>query len=219
MYLSRAWIHSRLPVDRTDHNGRVVLVIDNYDSFTYNLVQYLAQCGQESHVVRNDQVTLGEIVELSPGGILLSPGPGTPQESGVCRDLCAAALREDLGPIPLFGVCLGHQTIGEVAGAVVRRAKTVMHGKTSLIEHDGHGVFQELPQPAKVTRYHSLVVEEATLPPAFVVTARSLDDGEVMGIRHKTLPIEGVQFHPESIMTEGGMLMVANFARQVAARQ
>lgn len=197
----------------------MVLVIDNYDSFTYNLVQYLAQCGQECHVVRNDQITLEEIHALKPGGILLSPGPATPKESGVCRDVCRAALAGDFHRTPVFGVCLGHQTLGDISGATVRRAERVMHGKTSQITHDGGGVFHGVPDPLLVTRYHSLVIDEATVPSSLIVTSKSLDDGEVMGVRHRDLPVEGVQFHPESVTSEHGMKIVQNFVRQVEESQ
>ncbi|MDI9636696.1 aminodeoxychorismate/anthranilate synthase component II [Kamptonema cortianum] len=193
----------------------MVLVIDNYDSFTYNLVQYLAQCDAEVVVKRNDEITLAEIVTLMPKGILLSPGPCTPKESGICRDVTSMALdpQGPLAGIPIFGVCLGHQTFGDVSGAVVRRAKTIMHGKTSEIEHDGKGLLAGLPNPATVVRYHSLVVDEDSLGDEWLVTARSLDDNEIMGMRHKNLPIEGVQFHPESILTESGMQIVRNFTQ------
>ncbi len=201
----------------------MILVIDNYDSFTYNLVQYLGQCGAEVIVRRNDEITFEEIVELKPDGIMLSPGPCTPNESGVCLRILEAALRKDEGGRmkdesgvpssfpPLFGVCLGHQAIGQVAGGEVRQAKNIMHGKASLIRHDGKGLFEGMPNPFRAIRYHSLVVTKDSLPPGFMITATAEDDGEVMGIRHTSLPIEGVQFHPESVLTEGGIKIVENF--------
>ncbi len=195
----------------------MILVIDNYDSFTYNLVQYLGQCGAEVEVVRNDELVLSEVVARRPSGIMVSPGPCTPNESGVCIDVLRAAL--DLsGPlmgVPLFGVCLGHQTMAQVAGGVVRQAKNIMHGKASSIRHDGKGLFQGMPNPFSAIRYHSLIVTKDSLPPGFVVTATAEDDGEIMGLRHVSLPIEGVQFHPESILTESGMTIVRNFVERV----
>lgn len=189
------------------------MVIDNFDSFTYNLVQYLAQLGAEVVVRRNDEIDLDEIDELDPDGILMSPGPCSPLESGICRGVSERAIMGRYGAkgVPVFGVCLGHQTLGDLGGGVVRRAKTVKHGKASLIEHDGLGVFSGMPHPFSAIRYHSLVIDEGHLPDGFIVTARSLDDGEVQGIRHKSLPIEGVQFHPESILTEQGMTIIENF--------
>jgi anthranilate synthase/aminodeoxychorismate synthase-like glutamine amidotransferase len=195
----------------------VILVIDNYDSFTYNLVQYLGQAGAAVEVRRNDEISMGEIEALSPQGIMLSPGPCTPRESGVCLDILGAALagKPLFSEVPIFGVCLGHQAIGEVSGAVVRRAQKIMHGKASPVEHDGKGLFEGMPQPFSAIRYHSLIVTADSLPPGFLVTARSLDDGEVMGLRHESLPIEGVQFHPESVLTEQGFRIVENFVRRV----
>ena len=197
----------------------MILVIDNYDSFTYNLVQYLAQAGAEVIVRRNDEITLDEIAALKPQGIMLSPGPCTPSEAGICRDISQAALAShpDLQGIPVFGVCLGHQTLGDLSGGYVRRAHRVMHGKSSLVEHDGKGVFAGMPNPFRAIRYHSLVVDEASIPEEFIVTARSTDDGEVQGMRHRDLPIEGVQFHPESIMTEQGLTIVENFVSMTRA--
>lgn len=195
------------------------LLIDNYDSFTYNLVQYLGQAGAETRVVRNDALTAEEIRALRPDGIMLSPGPCTPRESGVCLDILGLALRGEPGfDVPLFGVCLGHQAIGEVTGATVRRAANLMHGKASPVEHDGKGVFEGMPNPFSAIRYHSLVIDRETLHPDFVVTATSLDDNEIMGVRHRELPIEGVQFHPESILTEQGFRIVENFARMARPR-
>lgn len=197
----------------------MILVIDNYDSFTYNLVQYLGQCGAEVAVYRNDQITLGEIVALRPAGILLSPGPCTPNESGICVDILRQALASVPGfDVPVFGVCLGHQAIGFVTGATVNRAHKTMHGKASMVSHDGLGLFEGMPNPFSAIRYHSLVVDRSTVPAGFVVTARSNDDDEIMGLRHESLPIEGVQFHPESVLTEQGFRMVENFAKRVAHR-
>lgn len=190
-----------------------ILVIDNYDSFTYNLVQYLGQCGASVVVKRNDQISLDEILELKPDGIMMSPGPCTPRQSGICLDLVRLALAENspLDGTPVFGVCLGHQAIGEVSGGVVERAGRVVHGKTSPISHDGTGVFAGMPNPFLGVRYHSLVIREDSIPDGFVVTARSTDDNEVMGIRHLTRPLVGVQFHPESVLTEDGIRIVQNF--------
>jgi anthranilate synthase/aminodeoxychorismate synthase-like glutamine amidotransferase len=190
----------------------VIYVIDNYDSFTYNLVQYLGQLGGEPFVRRNDETSLVEIAASRPRAILLSPGPCTPRESGVCLDVIRAAL-DPSGPlagIPVFGVCLGHQAIAHSAGATVDRARRVRHGKTSPIRHDGQGLFAGVPNPFRAVRYHSLAIDEDTLPPDFVITARAEDDGEIMGIRHRSLPIEGIQFHPESAFTEHGLTLVAN---------
>ena len=197
----------------------MILVIDNYDSFTYNLVQYLGQCGAEVVVYRNDQITLEEIVKLRPAGILLSPGPCTPNESGICVDILRQALASVPGfDVPVFGVCLGNQAIGFVTGATVNRANKTMHGKASMVSHDGLGLFDGMPNPFSAIRYHSLVVDRSTVPEGFVVTARSQDDDEIMGLRHETLPIEGVQFHPESVLTEQGFRMVENFAKRVSQR-
>jgi para-aminobenzoate synthetase component 2 len=183
-----------------------VLVIDNYDSFVYNLVQYLGQLGVDSEVRRNDEVTLPEIAALDPAGILLSPGPGTPDRAGVCLDV----IKEYAGRFPIFGVCLGHQAIGEAFGATVTRAPELLHGKTSQVVHAGDGVLAGLPSPFTATRYHSLAVVESTLPPEIEITGRT-DSGVIMAMRHRTLPIEGVQFHPESVLTQGGHLMLANW--------
>lgn len=193
----------------------MIFVVDNYDSFTYNLVQYLGQCGAEVQVARNDEVSLDEILAAKPDGILLSPGPRTPRESGVCLDLLARALQPESAfrAIPIFGVCLGHQAMGHAGGGIVRQAASARHGKTSMISHDGKGVFAELPSPFLAVRYHSLVIDPLLLPEVFDVTARSEDDGEIMGIRHRTLPIEGVQFHPESILTEHGLKVIENFVQ------
>lgn len=188
-----------------------VLVIDNYDSFTYNLVQYLRTLGAECEVVLNDQHTVEELLAKKPDGILLSPGPGTPDDAGVTLQTIAQAS----GKIPIFGVCLGHQSIGQAHGAKVVRAERLMHGKTSPILHEGKGVFAGLPAPFLATRYHSLVIKPSTMPDCLEVTARTAE-GEIMGVKHTTLPIEGVQFHPESILTESGLKMMQNWLDSVA---
>lgn len=187
----------------------MVLVIDNYDSFTFNLVHYLEELGAPTHVVRNDAISVAEAMALQPQAILLSPGPCTPTEAGICLDLihAAAAART-----PLFGVCLGHQSLGQAFGGRVIRAPQVMHGKTSAITHSGTGVFEGLPSPFQATRYHSLIVEAETLPDCFIVNATS-PEGLIMGMHHKDLPLHGVQFHPESIATEHGHALLANFLR------
>jgi para-aminobenzoate synthetase component II len=184
-----------------------VLVVDNYDSFVYNLVQYLGQLGAEVEVRRNDAVTPSELDELAVDGVLLSPGPGTPQDAGSSMDFVEACAAR---AVPLFGVCLGHQAIGAVFGAPVVRAPELLHGKTSEVFHDGTGVLAGLPSPFVATRYHSLAVERDTLPAEIVVTAQT-ESGVVMGLRHTSLPIDGVQFHPESVLTQGGHRMVANW--------
>jgi len=186
-------------------------MIDNYDSFTYNLVQYFGELGEEVHVVRNDELSLEQIEALAPKFVVISPGPCTPNEAGV-----SLALIERLGgKVPLLGVCLGHQSIGQAFGGKVIRAKTIMHGKTSMIHHTGRGVFAGLPTPFEATRYHSLVVESLSLPDELEVTAWTQnDDGtldEIMGLRHRTQNVEGVQFHPESILTQHGHAMLKNF--------
>jgi anthranilate synthase/aminodeoxychorismate synthase-like glutamine amidotransferase len=193
----------------------VILVIDNFDSFTYNLVQYLGQCGADVVVKRNDEVTLEEIGRLNPDGIMLSPGPCTPKQSGVCLDVIRWALAKPDLQTPIFGVCLGHQAIGEVAGGTVSQARNIMHGKASMVRHDGKGLFKGMPNPFRAIRYHSLVVEKDAVPAGFDVSATSEDDGEIMGLRHKSLPIEGVQFHPESVLTEEGLRIVRNYVDQV----
>jgi para-aminobenzoate synthetase component 2 len=181
-----------------------ILVVDNYDSFVFNIVQYLAQLGAEVVVRRNDEVAPDE--GRAYDGVLLSPGPGTPADAGVCL----AMVRELAGVLPVFGVCLGHQAIGEAYGAVVARAPELLHGKTSLVHHDGAGVLAGLPDPFTATRYHSLAIDPATVPDELVVTART-DSGVIMAVRHRTLAVEGVQFHPESVLTEGGHRMLANW--------
>ncbi len=187
----------------------MLLIIDNYDSFTYNLVQYLGELGQEVRVARNDQITLDEIERLAPERIVISPGPCTPNEAGISLDLIMRFGEH----IPLLGVCLGHQSIGQAFGGRVVRAGRVMHGKTSAIVHKGAGVFRGLPSPFTATRYHSLVVAQDDLPECLEVTAVSEDDGEIMGLRHKWWPVEGVQFHPESILSEHGHALLENFLR------
>lgn len=188
----------------------MLLMIDNYDSFTYNLVQYFGQLKQEVIVKRNDQVSLQEITDLNPDYLVISPGPCTPNEAGISL----AAIERFAGQIPLLGVCLGHQSIGQVFGAQVVRADKVMHGKNSLIEHDGKGVFRGLNNPLDITRYHSLVLDPASLPDCFDVSATVVASDEIMAIRHKTLAVEGVQFHPESIMSEQGLKLLNNFLMQ-----
>lgn len=183
-----------------------ILVIDNYDSFTYNLVQYLGEMGAELDVRRNDQITLSEIAQMAPTQIVISPGPGTPDEAGITLDL----IREFGPKTPIFGVCLGQQAIGQALGGKVVRAEKLMHGKTSPVHHNGVGVFAGLPTPFEATRYHSLIVERDTLPDVLEITAET-DDGEIMGLKHKTWPLEGVQFHPESVLTEHGKQLLHNF--------
>ena len=184
----------------------MILVVDNYDSFTWNLVHYLAELGAETRVVRNDDLTAAEAWALKPEAVLLSPGPCSPNEAGICLDLLATAPET----MPIFGVCLGHQAMGQAFGGEVIRAKALMHGKTSPIEHEGQSVFRGLPSPFTATRYHSLAVKRETLPHVLEVTAWTAD-GEIMGLSHKTRPIHGVQFHPESIATEHGHDLLANF--------
>jgi len=184
-----------------------VLVIDNYDSFVYNLVQYLGQLGVDCEVRRNDELSVADVGALRPAGVLLSPGPGTPDRAGIMPQLITAYA----GEFPIFGVCLGHQGIGEAYGATVARAPELLHGKTSEVTHAGDGVLAGLPDPFTATRYHSLAVVESTLSDEFEVTGRTVDSGLVMAMRHRTLPLEGVQFHPESVLTQGGHLMLANW--------
>jgi anthranilate synthase component 2 len=191
----------------------MLLMIDNYDSFTYNLVQYFGELGEEVRVFRNDEITLEGIASLKPARLVLSPGPCSPAEAGICVE----AVRHFTGRLPILGVCLGHQSLGAAYGGRIVRAKTQMHGKTSVIRHDGRGLYEGLPPRFTVIRYHSLVIEGATLPSQLVVTAES-DGGEIMGVRHRELagsatPVEGVQFHPESILTEHGHAMLRNFVR------
>jgi anthranilate synthase component II len=184
----------------------MILVIDNYDSFTYNLVHYLNELGAETRVARNDALSVSDAIGLRPEAVLLSPGPCTPDQAGICLEMIKNAPQD----LPILGVCLGHQAIGQAFGGDVVRAKTLMHGKTSEIQHAGQGVFENLPDPFTATRYHSLAVKRETLPEVLEVTAWT-EDGEIMGLRHRTRPIHGVQFHPESIATEGGHALLANF--------
>ena len=184
----------------------MLLMIDNYDSFTYNIVQYFGELGEDVRTVRNDEITLNDINELKPDRICISPGPKSPADAGVSVEV----LKQFAGKLPILGVCLGHQAIGAAFGGKVIRAKEVMHGKTSLIAHTGEGVFKGLPSPFTVIRYHSLAIERASLPDCLEVTAWT-DDGEIMGVRHKEFDIEGVQFHPESILSEHGHALLKNF--------
>lgn len=188
----------------------MILLIDNYDSFTYNIYQYLGSLGEKVRVVRNDALAVSDVAKLKPEAIILSPGPGNPDEAGITLETIAAYA----GKIPILGVCLGHQSIGQVFGGRVVRAQKQMHGKTSEIKHKGVGVFKGLPSPLIVTRYHSLIVEKASLPRCLEVTAAT-EDGTIMGLRHKKYLVEGVQFHPESYATEHGMAMLENFLKAV----
>ncbi|MGG1878687.1 aminodeoxychorismate/anthranilate synthase component II [Paenibacillus cisolokensis] len=189
----------------------MILVIDNYDSFTYNLVQYLGELGEEIKVCRNDEIDIEGIRELSPDHILISPGPCTPNEAGISLDV----ISHFKGSIPIFGVCLGHQAIGQAFGGKVIRAERLMHGKTSAIHHSGTSVFEGLPNPFTATRYHSLIVEKESLPDCLEITSWT-EEGEIMGLRHKEYPVEGVQFHPESIITDHGHQMLRNFLKRSA---
>ena len=190
----------------------MLLMIDNYDSFTYNLVQYLGELGEDVRVFRNDEITLDEVGLLRPSAIVISPGPCTPKEAGVS----VALIERYAVDIPILGVCLGHQAIGQAFGGRIVHAKSVMHGKTSAIRHEGKGVFAGLPNPLTATRYHSLVIERESLPACLEITAWT-EDGEIMGVRHRDFAVEGVQFHPESILTEAGHDLLRNFLRQPAA--
>jgi anthranilate synthase component 2 len=187
----------------------MLLMIDNYDSFTYNLVQYLGELGEQVRVIRNDEMTVDEIEALAPGRIVLSPGPCTPNEAGVSLGV----IERFQGRVPILGVCLGHQAIGQAFGGKVIHAQTLMHGKVSSIHHAGKGVFAGLPSPYQATRYHSLAIERSSCPQSLEITAWT-DDGEIMGVRHRSLPVEGVQFHPESILTEHGHALLSNFLTQ-----
>ena len=186
----------------------MLLLIDNYDSFTYNLAQYFGELGEEVRVVRNDAIDIKGIAALAPARIVISPGPCTPNEAGICVPL----VREFAGKLPILGVCLGHQAIGAAFGAAIVHAGRVMHGKTSAIRHESKGVFAGLPSPLRATRYHSLAIERASLPDCLEVTAEA-EDGEIMGVRHRRFALEGVQFHPESILTEHGHALLKNFLR------
>ena len=192
----------------------MLLMIDNYDSFTYNLVQYLGELGADVRVFRNDRITLQEIEDMDPAKIVISPGPCTPNEAGVSID----TIKQFAGQVPILGVCLGHQSIGQAFGGRIGHAQAIMHGKTSLVSHNDSGVFKGLPNPFEATRYHSLVIEQASLPECLEVTAWTTDAnrerGEIMGVRHKTLAVEGVQFHPESILTRCGHDLLRNFLNQ-----
>lgn len=189
----------------------MLLMIDNYDSFTYNLVQYFGELGQDVKVFRNDEITLEQIEQLAPQYLVVSPGPCSPSEAGIS----VAAIQHFAGKLPIMGVCLGHQSIGQAFGGHIIHAKQLMHGKISPVHHNNVGMFRDLPNPVTCTRYHSLVIERETLPDCLEITAWT-DDGEIMGVRHKTLPIEGVQFHPESILTEQGHAMLNNFLTEFA---
>ena len=184
----------------------MILVIDNYDSFVYNLVQYLGEMGEDVRVVRNDRITVREAEEMGPERIVISPGPGTPREAGISKEM----IRAFAGRVPILGVCLGHQCVGEVFGAKVVRAERLMHGKTSMIMHDGKGIFEGLPNPFEATRYHSLIVSRDGFPACLEIAAET-DRGEIMAIRHRDHPVCGVQFHPESILTKEGKLLLKNF--------
>ncbi|HEX9395237.1 MAG TPA: aminodeoxychorismate/anthranilate synthase component II [Burkholderiales bacterium] len=184
----------------------MVLMIDNYDSFTFNLVQYLAELGEQVKVFRNDEISVQDIAALAPRALVISPGPCAPEQAGVSLE----AIAQLAGRMPILGVCLGHQAIGQAFGGKVVRAQKVMHGKVSRVRHDGKGVFRDIPDPFVATRYHSLAVERASLPTCLAVTAES-EDGEIMGLRHRELPVEGVQFHPEALLTEHGHRMLQNF--------
>ncbi|HEY6973335.1 MAG TPA: aminodeoxychorismate/anthranilate synthase component II [Nitrospiraceae bacterium] len=186
----------------------MLLMIDNYDSFTYNLVQYFGELGEDVRVYRNNKITLDEIEALHPGRVVISPGPCTPKEAGISVD----AIRRFGGAVPLLGVCLGHQSLAVAFGGEVVRAERLMHGKTSWIKHDGKTIFKDLPNPFEATRYHSLIVKRSTLPSCFEISAET-DEGEIMGIRHRSLGIEGVQFHPESILTAVGKDLLRNFLK------
>jgi anthranilate synthase component 2 len=191
-----------------------IAVVDNYDSFTYNLVQYLGELGAQVEVVRNDEITAAALLARGADGVLISPGPGDPDSAGISLDVVKACARTRT---PLLGVCLGHQSIGQAFGGRIVRARSLMHGKVSSIQHDGRGVFQDLPSPFEATRYHSLVIAEDSLPAVLEVSART-QDGEIMAVRHRSLPIEGVQFHPESILTLQGKALLGNFLRACERR-
>jgi anthranilate synthase/aminodeoxychorismate synthase-like glutamine amidotransferase len=186
----------------------MLLMIDNYDSFTYNLVQYFGELGEDVRVYRNNKITVEQIEALRPNRIVISPGPCTPNEAGIS----VAAIRQFAGRVPMLGVCLGHQSLAVAFGGEVVRAERLMHGKTSMIRHDGRTIFRQLPNPFEATRYHSLIVKRATLPPCFEISAET-EEGEIMGLRHTSLGVEGVQFHPESILTTAGKDLLRNFLK------
>ncbi|MBM7570618.1 anthranilate synthase component II [Aquibacillus albus] len=189
----------------------MILLIDNYDSFTYNLFQYVSELDKEVKVIRNDKVTIEEIRQMKPEAIILSPGPGTPKEAGICIDVVKQLSRE----FPILGICLGHQAIGEAFGADIVHAKQIKHGKTSMVKHTDDRVFHYLEQPLEVMRYHSLTIKSETVPEELVVTARAMDDNEIMAVKHRYLPVYGLQFHPESIGTKEGKTILKNFFTQV----
>lgn len=189
-------------------------MIDNFDSFTYNLVQYLGEMGEELVVKRNDEITVEQIEELAPDKIIISPGPCSPNEAGVSVE----TIQHFAGKVPVLGVCLGHQAIGQAFGGHIVRASRLMHGKTSPVEHDAKGVFEDIPSPFDATRYHSLVIERSTLPECLEITAETAE-GEIMGVRHRDLPVEGVQFHPESILTQHGKTLLRNFVDKVGVEK
>ncbi|WP_313799734.1 aminodeoxychorismate/anthranilate synthase component II [Cytobacillus sp.] len=189
----------------------MILLIDNYDSFTYNLYQYLGELGEDVLVVRNDKITIDDIIEFNPEAIVLSPGPGRPENAGICLDIIKVFSQR----IPILGICLGHQAIGHVFGASIDRAKEIKHGKISKLKHTGSSLFQYMPQPIDVMRYHSLVIVSDTLPGSFKVLARSMEDNEIMAIRHEKYPVFGLQFHPESIGTVLGKKIIGNFLKHI----
>lgn len=189
----------------------MILLIDNYDSFTYNLYQYLGEVGEDVLVVRNDKITIDDIIGFNPDAIVLSPGPGRPENAGICLDIIKAFFQR----VPILGICLGHQAIGHAFGATIDRAKEIKHGKVSKLKHTGSSLFQYMPQPIDVMRYHSLVIVSGTLPGSFKVLARSLEDNEIMAIRHEQYPIFGLQFHPESIGTSLGKKLIENFLKHI----
>jgi anthranilate synthase component II len=201
----RPWRHKERELN-------MLLMIDNYDSFTYNLVQYFGELGAQVKVFRNDEITLGQMAAMKPAQLVISPGPCTPAQAGIS----VAAIREFAGTMPILGVCLGHQSIGAAFGARIVHAQRLMHGKTSPVHHKGEGVFRNLPNPLVCTRYHSLAIERESLPECLEVTAWT-DDGEIMGVRHRTLAVEGVQFHPESILTQHGHDLLRNFLEETVA--
>lgn len=189
----------------------MILLIDNYDSFTYNLYQYLGELGEEITVVRNDQITIEEIENMKPEAIVLSPGPGRPEQAG----LCVEVIRTFYQQVPILGICLGHQAIGYAFGATIEKARKIMHGKVSNLKHNGSQLFQYMPQPINIMRYHSLIIKSGTLPGSFKVLARSMDDNEIMAIKHEKHPLYGLQFHPESVGTDLGIKILENFLQTI----